>query len=231
MTYYCKCIHTKKSSFKDDVQNGTAHIPCLQNEHFVKTANLFKLLYGFSKVKIGIKKKSVMFSQWWKRDGIQLPQVSKPSVLCQCICVCRRKDSKIKSFSSLPSHHSPRGPFASPLCWSGLGLAWALSCLAMHSGSSVRNILFHLPLWSQTEAIGTFTQLPLRLSLLLNTNSVISNGLLSTVVEKLPWLTWQNLSPAEPLCRSSLEWREGEIGIPRPEHHRFLYFFSFSFRC
>ena len=150
---------------------------------------------------------------------------------CQCICVCRRKDSKIKSFSSLPSHHSPRGPFASPLCWSGLGLAWALSCLAMHSGSSVRNILFHLPLWSKTEAIGTVTQLPLRLSLPLNTNSTISNGLLSTVVEKLPGLTWQNPSPAEPLCRSSLEWREGKIGIPRPEHHRLLYFFSFSFRC
>ena len=57
MTYYYKCIHIKKSAFKDDVRNGRAHIPCLQNEHFVKTANLFKLLYGFSKFKIGIKKK------------------------------------------------------------------------------------------------------------------------------------------------------------------------------
>ena len=47
----------KKSAFKDDVQNGRAHTPCLQNEHFIKTANLFKLLYGFSKIKIRIKKK------------------------------------------------------------------------------------------------------------------------------------------------------------------------------
>lgn len=170
-----------------------------------------------------------MFSQWSKTDGIQPLQASKPSVFCHLVCVCRRKDSKIRSFSSLPSHHSPRGPFASPLCWSRLGLAWALSYLAMYSGSSVRNILFHLQLWSQTGATGTFTQLPLRLSLPLDTNTPTSSGLLSTVVEKLPGLTWQNLTPAEPLCGSRLQWSEGEIGIPRPEHH--ISFSFCSFRC
>ena len=45
----------KKSAFKDDVQNGRAHIPCLQNEHFVKTANLFKLFFWVNKVKTRIQ--------------------------------------------------------------------------------------------------------------------------------------------------------------------------------
>ena len=208
MTYYYKCIHTKKYTFKDDVQNGRAHITCLQNEHFVKTANLFKLLYGFNKVKIRIKKKSVMFGQWSRWDGIQPPQASKPSVLCQWICVCRRKDSKIKSFSSLPSHHSPRGPLASPLCWSGLGLAWALPCLAMHSGSSVRNTLFHSPLWSQTGPTGTFTQLPLRLSLPLETNTPISSEWAAFDCGRE--VAWANLAKPDP-CRTSV-WIQLGVG-------------------
>ena len=45
----------KKSAFKDDVQNGRAHTPCLQNEHFVKMAKLFKLFFWFNKVKIRIQ--------------------------------------------------------------------------------------------------------------------------------------------------------------------------------
>ena len=35
----------------DDVQNGRTYIPCLWNEHFIKTANLFKLFFWVNKVK------------------------------------------------------------------------------------------------------------------------------------------------------------------------------------
>ena len=35
----------------DDVQNGRTYIPCLRNEHFIKTANLFKLFFWVDKVK------------------------------------------------------------------------------------------------------------------------------------------------------------------------------------
>ena len=45
----------KKTAFKDDVQNGRTYIPCLQNEHFVKTENLFKLFFWVNKVKIRVQ--------------------------------------------------------------------------------------------------------------------------------------------------------------------------------
>lgn len=125
---------------------------------------------------------------------IQPLQASKPSVFCHLVCVCRRKIQR-----SGPSQ-SPQSSFSTgSICISSVLVqtraGWALSYLGyVYSGSSVRNILFHLQLWSQTGATGTFTQLPLRLSLPLDTNTPTSSGLLSTVVEKLPGLTWQNLT-------------------------------------
>lgn len=154
---------------------------------------------------------SIMVSQWLERGSTQPPQASKLSVLCQWTCVWVeekfQRSSHFQVFPVITFHWALLHLLcvcAQPQGWSALGLAWALSCLAMHSGSLSQEYFVLLTTVTSDWSHHVHSPAPEVVTSTDNTNTPKSSELLSTVVEKLPVLTWQNLALAESLCGLSL---------------------------